>query len=63
MKILDVKPQQAWMVGDDLKRDIAGAKQAEIYAIWCDYENKGLPEGSNINPDKIIRDIAELLSL
>ena len=63
LKILDVKPQQAWMVGDDLKRDIAGAQQAGIYSIWCDYENKGLPEGSNIRPDKIIRNIAELLSL
>jgi putative hydrolase of the HAD superfamily len=63
LRILDIKSQQAWMVGDDLKRDIAGAQQAGIYAIWCDYENKGLPEGSNINPDKIIRDITELLSL
>jgi putative hydrolase of the HAD superfamily len=63
LKILNVKPPQAWMVGDDLKRDIAGAQQAGIYAIWCDYENKGLPEGSNIKPDKIIGNIAELLSL
>jgi putative hydrolase of the HAD superfamily len=63
LKILNIKSQQAWMVGDDLKRDIAGAQQAGIYAIWCDYENKGLPEGSNINPDKIIHDITELLSL
>jgi len=63
LRILDVKPQQAWMVGDDLKRDIAGAQQAGIYSIWCDYEKKGLPEGTNIQPDKIICNIAELLSL
>ena len=63
MKKLETTPGQTWMVGDDLQRDIAGAQQAGIYSIWCDYEKKGLPEGLNIRPDKIIYNIAELISL
>jgi FMN phosphatase YigB (HAD superfamily) len=51
------------MVGDDLQRDIAGAQKLGIYSIWCDYGRNGLPEGSRVKPDKIINNIAELLSL
>lgn len=60
---LQVKAQQTWMVGNDLDFDIAGAQRSGIYAIWCDYGKKGLPEGSPIVPDKIINNITELLSL
>jgi len=60
---LDVTPGQTWMVGDDLQRDIAGAKQSGIYTVWCDYERNGLPEGSKVKPDKIIGKLAALLSL
>jgi putative hydrolase of the HAD superfamily len=60
---LDVTPGQTWMVGDDLQRDIAGAKQSGIYTVWCDYESNGLPEGAKVKPDKIIGNLAELLSL
>ena len=60
---LDVMPEQTWMVGDDLERDIAGAQTAGIYSIWCDYGKSGLPEDSKVKPDKIINNITELLSL
>ena len=60
---LDVTPGQTWMVGDDLQRDITGAKQSGIYAVWCDYGSNGLPEGAKVEPDKIIGNLAELLSL
>ena len=63
MKKLDTTPGQTWMVGDDLQRDIAGAQKMGIYSIWCDYGTNGLPEGSKVKPDKIINNIAELLSL
>ena len=58
-----VKPQQTWMVGDDLERDISGAQTSGIFSIWFDYKEKGLPEGSPIMPDKIINNITELLAL
>jgi putative hydrolase of the HAD superfamily len=60
---LNIRPEQTWMVGDDLQRDIAGAQTAGIYSIWCDYKNNGLPQSSEVKPDKIINNITELLSL
>jgi len=60
---LTVTPSQTWMVGDDIERDIAGAQNLGIFSVWCDFEKKGIPSGSKVVPDKIIRDIAELLPL
>jgi len=59
---LDVRPAQAWMVGDDLERDIAGAQTLGILSIWHAYRKTGLPAGSKVIPDKIISHITELLS-
>ena len=58
---LQVKSEQTWMVGNDLDFDIAGAQRIGIYAVWCDYGEKGLPEGSEIKPDRIINNLTELL--
>jgi putative hydrolase of the HAD superfamily len=41
---LDAKPNQTWMVGDDLERDIAGAKRVGIFAIWVDWRGKAYPD-------------------
>lgn len=51
----------AWMVGDDLERDIAGAQSAGIYAIWVDWRGRGLPESTGVKPDRTIRTISELV--
>jgi putative hydrolase of the HAD superfamily len=58
---LDVSPDQAWMIGDDLARDIVGAQSAGIFSIWHDYGKTGLPAGSGVKPDRIINNISELL--
>lgn len=58
---LDTKPDDAWMVGDDLERDIAGANNAGVFSIWVDREGKGLLENSPVIPDRIIRSITELV--
>ena len=60
---LAVSADEAWMIGNDLQYDLSGAKELGIFSIWCDFEKKGLPSGSKVIPDKIIRDIAELLPL
>ena len=60
---LAVSPTQAWMVGDDLQRDIAGAHSLGIFAIWVDWRGNGLPESSTIKPDYIIRSITELRTI
>jgi putative hydrolase of the HAD superfamily len=52
-----------WMVGDNLVWDVAGAQKLGIFAVWNDYRGHGLPEGTTIIPDRIIRSIAELCEL
>ena len=61
LQCLGVQPAQAWMVGDDLERDIRGAQQLGILAIWHDCAGRGLPLDSPIHPDHIIHTLAELL--
>ncbi|HZS76003.1 MAG TPA: HAD family hydrolase [Ktedonobacteraceae bacterium] len=57
---LHVTAQQAWMIGDDLARDIAGAQQVGIFAVWCDFDKKGLPDNNAVRPDWIIHDLSEV---
>jgi putative hydrolase of the HAD superfamily len=61
--ILGASPENAWMVGDDLKRDILGANEAGIFSIWVDPQNKGLPDNASIKPDRIITTISELVQI
>lgn len=54
-------PGDVWMVGDDLKRDIAGARQLGIFSFWVDSLNRGLHPSSTIKPDRTIKTISELV--
>ena len=58
---LGVTPDKAWMVGDDLKRDILGANDAGIFSVWVDWQNTGLTENTPAQPDRIITSISELV--
>lgn len=58
---LEVDPSEAWMVGDRLEHDIGGATSAGIYAIWVDWRGEGLPKSSDVQPDRIIHTLSELL--
>lgn len=57
---LDVTPLEAWMVGDDLERDIEGAKKVGIFGVWVDWRGAGLPKSAAVSPDKIISTISDL---
>ena len=59
---LGVGATKAWMVGDDLKFDIWGAEQAGIYAVWVDARGEGLPDGTTVYPDEIIRGLLDLVA-
>src|SRR5712671_3218965 len=61
MEALGVTAPDTWMVGDNLEWEIAAPQRLGIYAIWMDVHGDGLPEGSMIRPDRIIRSLAELL--
>jgi putative hydrolase of the HAD superfamily len=57
---LGIRPQEAWMVGDNLIWDIEAPQKLGIKGIWVDFAYQGLPEGYPIQPDRIIHSIAEL---
>ncbi|HUN49882.1 MAG TPA: HAD family hydrolase [Candidatus Sulfotelmatobacter sp.] len=61
MGALGVGPKDTWMVGDHLEWEVAAPQRLGIYAIWLDAYDVGLPPGSAIRPDRIIRSLPELL--
>jgi len=57
----DVDRSKIVFVGDSLKRDIAGAKVANLAAIWIDRGIDKIGEGS-LSPDLVIQALRELVS-
>jgi putative hydrolase of the HAD superfamily len=60
MAALGVEPHETWMVGDNLEWEVAAPQRLGIHAIWHDHMGAGLPPGSPVRPDRIIRAVAEL---
>jgi len=56
-----LEAEDAWMVGDNLEADIAGAQAIGLHAVWNDHRRKGLPETTPVRPDRIIHHLRELL--
>jgi putative hydrolase of the HAD superfamily len=61
MAALGVTAADTWMIGDNLEWEVATPQRLGIYAIWLDAHGEGLPEGSTVRPDRIIRSLTELL--
>ena len=61
MEALGVTAPDTWMIGDNLEWEIVAPQRLGIYAIWMDVHGEGLPPGSTVKPDRIIRSLAELL--
>jgi len=60
LNTLDVKPSEAWMIGDDLRGDIAPAQRVGMLGIWIDIQGRGIPRFSNVKPDRILRSLPEI---
>ena len=58
---LDARPQETWMVGDNLLADIAGAQRVGIHAIWIDAHGNGLDARDGVVPDRVVESLDELL--
>jgi putative hydrolase of the HAD superfamily len=58
---LNVRPEDAWMVGDNLEWEVAAPQRLGIGCIWLDAGGSGLPESSPVRPDRIIRTLSELI--
>ena len=63
LSALGLKPEQTYMVGDNLSWDVEAPQQMGIKAIWIDRKKTGLPVGSTAAPHRVIRDISEVLSI
>jgi len=60
LSALGLKPEQTYMVGDNLSWDVEAPQQMGIKAIWIDRKGTGVPVGSTVMPHRVIRDISEL---
>jgi len=58
---LRVAPAGAWMVGDNLEWDVAAPQRLGLSAAWIDGPGRGLPDGSAVKPDRILRSFPQLL--
>ena len=58
---LAVSPGDAWMVGDNLEWDVAAPQRLGLRAAWVDAPGQGLPPGSSVKPDRVLRAFPELL--
>jgi putative hydrolase of the HAD superfamily len=61
MQALGVTAPETWMIGDNLEWEVVAPQRLGIYAIWIDVLCEGLPDGSAVKPDRIIRSLTELL--
>jgi putative hydrolase of the HAD superfamily len=61
MAALGVTARDTWMIGDNLEWEVEVPQRLGIYAIWIDVHGDGLPKGSTVRPDRIIRSLSELV--
>jgi len=61
MAALGVTADETWMVGDNLEWEVVAPQRLGLTAIWFDPRGVGLPEGSDVRPDRVIAAIGELL--
>jgi putative hydrolase of the HAD superfamily len=61
LKALDTTAPDAWMVGDHLEWDIAGAQSVGMATVWFNPDNATTPAGSM--PDHVIMSLGQLPGL
>jgi putative hydrolase of the HAD superfamily len=58
---LRAKPEEAWMVGDNLEWDVLAPQRLGLRGVWVDAAGHGLPKSCAMAPHRIIRAFPELL--
>jgi putative hydrolase of the HAD superfamily len=58
---LDAQASDAWMIGDDLYRDVAAPQSLGLQGVWRDRWGAGPPPSSKVKPDRTIRNLADLV--
>jgi len=62
LELLGASAREAAMVGDHLEFDVLAPQRLGMRGIWVDTEGTGLPAGSPVRPDRILRAFPELLA-
>jgi HAD superfamily hydrolase (TIGR01509 family) len=60
-RLLDVAPEDAVYVGDDILLDVQGAQRAGMRAVWMNRTGSSRHLEHAVVPDAIVRDFGELL--
>lgn len=60
LRDLSADAADAWMVGDNLEFDIAQPQRMGVFGIWIDRRGTGLPDASPVQPNRIVRHLADL---
>lgn len=53
--------RDSWMVGDNLEWDVAAPQRLGLSAAWVDGPGHGLPAGSPVRPDRVLRAFGDML--
>ena len=61
MNELNVEPEDCWMVGDNLEWEVEVPQRLGIYAVWVDAVEGGLPINTDVEPDRVVTKISEIL--
>ena len=57
---LSVTAADTWMVGDNLDWDVAQPQRMGILGIWVDARGTGVPDTSDVRPDRVVRGLSDL---
>jgi putative hydrolase of the HAD superfamily len=60
LDVLGADAGETCMIGDHLEFDVAGAQRLGMRGIWVDRSGAGLPSGSGVRPDAVIRSLEEV---
>lgn len=60
LKMLNVAPSDAMMIGDNLEWDVAKPQEFGIAGVWIDVVGSGLPATVAVQPHRIIRRLSDI---
>lgn len=61
LQFFRAQPKEAWMIGDDLEKDILPAQQMGIPTVWVDHMQVGLPRDTLASPNCRVACLADIL--
>jgi len=60
---LEARPDQTWIVGDNLEWEVLAPSQLGLWTVWVDRTGNGVPADSLARPDQVIPVLSDLLAL